>query len=321
MRFTKITTAGAGVIGSQVAWQMAFHGKQVVVYDAIPEGLQKGQALHREYADHFVGRRGATREQIDDTFARLEYTTDLAAAVHDADLISESVPESLSIKESFWREVSKSASPQTVFTTNTSTLPPSTLARFVDRPEKFLALHFAVGVWDSNIGEVMGHPGTDTAVFDGLLEFAEEIGLVPIPIRKEQSGYIINSLLVPWCTAALELLVRGVSDVQSIDRTWMITLRSGMGPFGMMDRMGLGVVHHVAELLGETTPNTQALASARYLDEHFIQKGHLGVASGQGFYRYPNPAFEQPGFIDGPDHPQRSHDNDKATSPVQAQRL
>jgi 3-hydroxybutyryl-CoA dehydrogenase len=164
----------------------------------------------------------------------------------------------------------------------------------------------------------MGHPGTDTAVFDGLLEFAEEIGLVPIPIRKEQSGYIINSLLVPWCTAALELLVRGVSDVQSIDRTWMITLRSGMGPFGMMDRMGLGVVHHVAELLGETTPNTQALVSARYLSEHFIEKGHLGVASGQGFYRYPNPAFEQPGFIDGPAHPQRSHDNDKATSPVQA---
>src|SRR5918994_25801 len=217
MRFTKITTAGAGVMGSQVAWQMAFHGKHVVVYDAIPEGLQKGRALHREYAEHFVGRRGATREQIDDTFARLEYTTDLAAAVHDADLISESVPESLSIKEAFWREASSHAPPRTVFTTNTSTLAPSQLVPFVDRPNRFLALHFAIGVWDSNIGEVMGHPGTDTAVFDGLLEFAEEIGLVPIPIRKEQGGYIINSLLVPWSTAALELLVRGVSDVQSID--------------------------------------------------------------------------------------------------------
>jgi len=143
----------------------------------------------------------------------------------------------------------------------------------------------------------MGHSGTDTAVFESLLTFAEEIGLVPIPIRKEQSGYIINSLLVPWCTAALELLVRGVSDFQSIDRTWMITLQTGMGPFGMIDRMGLAVVYHVAKLIGETTPNTQALESARYLDEHFIQKGHLGIASGQGVYRYPNPAFEQPGFI------------------------
>ena len=297
MSFTKIATAGAGTMGSQVAWQMAFHGKHVVVYDAIPEGLEKGKSLHREYAEHFIDQRGAVQKQIDDTFARLTYTSDLAMAVGDADLISESVPESLSIKESFWREVSKHAPERTVFTTNSSTLVPSALARFVDRPQKFLALHFAIGVWDSNIGEVMGHAGTDAAVFERLLKFAEEIGLVPIPIRKEQSGYIINSLLVPWCTAALELLVRGVSDFESIDRTWMITLQSGMGPFGMMDRMGLGVVYHVAKLIGETTPNTQALDSARYLDEHFIQKGLLGVASGQGFYRYPDPAFAEADFI------------------------
>ncbi len=173
-------------------------------------------------------------------------------------------PGSTTIKESFWREASSHAPARTVFTTNTSTLAPSALVGFVDRPEKFLALHFAIGVWDSNIGEVMGHPGTDTAVFERLL--------------------------VPWCTAALELLVRGVSDFESIDRTWMITLQSGMGPFGMMDRMGLGVVYHVAKLAGETT-------SARYLDEHFIHKGLLGFASGEGFYRYPNPAFAEPGFI------------------------
>ena len=217
--------------------------------------------------------------------------------MRDADLISESVPESIPIKESFWREASRHAPARTVFTTNTSTLSPSALAGYVDRPQKFLALHFAIGVWDSNIGEVMGHPGTDPAVFERLLTFAAEIGLVPIPIRKEQNGYIVNSLIVPWCTAALDLLVRGVSDFESIDRTWMIALQSGMGPCGMMDRMGLGVVHHVAKLVGETTPNAKALDYAGYIDEHFIQKGRLGVASGQGFYRYPNPAFAQPGFI------------------------
>ena len=297
MSFEKVTTAGAGTMGSQVAWQMAFHGKHVTVYDAIPAGIDQGRVFHQEYAEHFMARRCATQEQIDDTFSRLTYTTDLGEAVCDADLVSESVPESRDIKESFWREVSTHAPERTVFTTNSSTLPPSSLVGFVDRPEKFLALHFAIGVWDSNIGEVMGHAGTDAAVFERLLKFAEEIGLVPIPIRKEQSGYIINSLLVPWCTAALELLVHGVSDFESIDRTWMITLQSGMGPFGMMDRMGLGVVYHVAKLIGETTPNTQALDSARYLDEHFIQKGLLGVASGQGFYRYPDPAFAQADFI------------------------
>jgi 3-hydroxyacyl-CoA dehydrogenase len=297
MTFTRITTAGAGTMGSQVAWQMAFHGKHVTVYDAIPAGLEKGKAFHREYAEYFIKQRGATRKQIDDTIARLTYTTDLAAAVRDSDLISESVPESTAIKESFWRDASRHAPDRTVFTTNTSTLAPSALVGFVDRPDKFLALHFAIGVWDSNIGEVMGHPGTDPAVFDRVITFAEEIGLVPIPIHIEQNGYIINSLLVPWCTAALDLLVRGVSDVHSVDRTWMITLQTGIGPCGMMDRMGLGVVHHVAEMIGETTSNTHALESARYIDEQFIQHGHLGVTTGQGFYTYPNPAFAQPGFI------------------------
>ena len=297
MTFDNVTTAGAGTMGSQVAWQMAFHGKHVTVYDAIPAGLDKGKAFHQEYATLFLSERGATRQQIDDTFARLSYTTDLPTAVRDADLISESVPESIAIKEAFWRDASKYAPAHTVFTTNTSTLAPSRLVDFVDRPQRFLALHFAIGVWDANIGEVMGHPETDPAVFVRVLTFAEEIGLVPIPIRKEQNGYIINSLLVPWCTAALDLLVRDVSDVESIDRTWMITLPSGIGPCGMMDRMGLGVVYHVAKLIGDAAPDHPAVASARYIDEEFIQRGHLGVASGQGFYRYPNPAFADPGFI------------------------
>ena len=297
MTFTKITCAGAGTMGSQVAWQMAFHGKHVTVYDAIPAGLEKGRAFHREYAELFVERRGATDQQIEATFERLTYTIDLADAVSDADLISESVPESLAIKESFWGDASRHAPERTVFTTNTSTLAPSQLVPYVDRPDRFLALHFAIGVWDSNIGEVMGHPGTDPEVFEDVLTFAREIGLVPIPIHKEQSGYIINSLLVPWCTAALDLLVRGVSDHQSIDRTWMITLQSDLGPFGMMDRMGLGVVHHVATLLGETTQDTQAIESAHYLDEELIRHGRLGVATGQGFYSYPDPAYAAPGFI------------------------
>lgn len=297
MTFTKITTAGAGTMGSQVAWQMAFHGKQVTLYDAIPAGLEKGKAFHRQHAEHFINERGASKDQVADTFARITYTTDLEAAVRDADLVSESVPESLSIKESFWREASRYAPARAVFTTNTSTLAPSALSGFVDRPERFLALHFAIGVWDANIGEVMGHPGTDPSIFEQVLNFAAEIGLMPIPIRKEQSGYIINSLIVPWCIAAMDLVVRGISDHQSIDRTWMITLQTSMGPCGMMDRMGLGVVHHVAKLLGETTPNPRMLEYARYIDERFIQKGRLGVATGEGFYTYPNPAFAQPEFI------------------------
>ena len=84
-------------------------------------------------------------------------------------------------------------------------------------------MHFANGIWDANVGEVMGHPGTDPAIFDRVVAFAKEIGMVPIPIHKEQSGYVLNSLLVPLLTAALDLLFNGISDVESIDKTWIIS--------------------------------------------------------------------------------------------------
>ena len=138
--------------------------------------------------DRQIRRLRDTGEQVDATFARLTYTTDLATAVRDADLISESVPESIGIKQAFWRDASKHAPAHTVFTTNASTLAPSAMVDFVDRPEQFLALHFAIGVWDSNIGEVMGHPGTDPAVFSRVLTFAEEIGLVPSPSARSRTA-------------------------------------------------------------------------------------------------------------------------------------
>ena len=297
MAFTKITIAGAGTMGSQVAWQMAFHGKHVIVYDAIPSGLEKCKAFHQEYAGHFMNQRGATRKQIDDTIARLTYTTDLSAAVRDADLISESVPESLPIKESFWREASRHAPARTVFTTNTSTLPPSALAGFVDRPQKFLALHFAIGVWDSNIGEVMGHPGTDPAVFERLLTFAKEIGLVPIPIRKEQRRLhyqqpdraLVHRRAGP-AGARRERLPKHRSNLDDhlAERHGPVRHDGSHGPRRRVPRREADRRDH---------SNTQALEYASYVDEHFIQKGRLGVATGRGFYSYPNPAFAQPGFI------------------------
>ncbi|MFB0939285.1 MAG: 3-hydroxyacyl-CoA dehydrogenase [Candidatus Azotimanducaceae bacterium] len=297
MTIKNVTIAGAGTLGSQIAWQTAFKGFHVTVYDAFDNGLERGKQFHQQFAQLFMSTRGASQQEIDETFSRLSYTTNLAEAVKDADLISESIPENLEIKKAFYVELSKLAPEKTIFTTNSSTMLPSQYAEETGRPEKFLALHFANWIWDANIGEVMGHATTDAKYFDRVIEFSKEIGMVPIPIYKEQHGYVINSLLGPLLFAAGDLLVKEVADFETIDKTWMITSGTKMGPCAIMDMIGLETVYNVEKLWSDRTGDKAGKARVAYYKKHFIDDKKLGMKTGEGFYKYPKPAYRNPKFL------------------------
>jgi 3-hydroxybutyryl-CoA dehydrogenase len=297
MEIQNVTIAGAGTLGSQIAWQTAFNGFSVTVFDAFEKGLETAKAYHQQYAELFLKSRGASQDEIDQTMVRLSYTTDLAKAVKNADIVSESIPENIVIKQSFYQELGKFAPEKTIFTTNSSTIIPSEIVIAVDRPEKFLALHFANEIWDANLAEVMGHPGTDAVIFDQVVEFARSIGMVPVPIYKEHHGYVLNSLLIPLLTAAGTLYIKGVTDFESIDKTWMISTGSKMGPFGIMDMIGMQTIYDIEMLLGEKFNDKAMLARAEFFKSNYIDKGKLGVKSGEGFYTYPKPAYRNPGFL------------------------
>lgn len=297
MTIKNVTIAGAGTLGSQIAWQTAFKGFNVTVYDAFDKGIERGKQFHQQYSQLFMATRGVSQQEIDETFTRLSYTTNLAEAVKDADLISESVPENLDIKKAFYVQLSKVAPEKTIFTTNSSTLLPSQYAEETGRPEKFLALHFANWIWDANIGEVMGHATTDPKYFDRIIEFSKEIGMVPIPIHKEQHGYVINSLLGPLLQAAGDLLVNEVADHETIDKTWMITSGTKMGPCAIMDMIGLETVYNVEKLWSERTGEQHRKKRVDYFKKHFMDTNKLGMKTGEGFYKYPKPAYRNPDFL------------------------
>ena len=177
MKINNVTIIGAGVLGSQIAWQTAFSGFNVTVYDAFEEGLEASKEFHKKFAGIFINQRGASQNEVDETMGRLTYTNDLAESVKDADIISESIPENIDVKKTFYKKLTKLAPQKTIFTSNSSTLLPSMFAEETGRPEKFLALHFANPVWDANVGEVMMHKGTNPKYFDIVLDFAKNIGL------------------------------------------------------------------------------------------------------------------------------------------------
>ncbi|MCU9614535.1 3-hydroxyacyl-CoA dehydrogenase [Caldibacillus lycopersici] len=297
MNFKNITIAGSGVLGSQIAYQTAFHGFNVTVYDITDEALEKAKEKIKKLKKRYQEDLDASQQDVDNAFDRITFYSDLSKAVSNADLVIEAIPEVVKIKTEFYKELGQVAPEKTVFATNSSTLLPSQFAEATGRPEKFLALHFANEIWLNNTAEIMKHPGTDSTIFDAVVEFAKSIGMVALPLHKEQPGYILNSLLVPLLDAAELLLSKGVADVETIDKTWMIATGAPKGPFAILDVVGITTSYNIVNAKAEATGDPEFKKLAELLKTEYIDKGKLGVATGEGFYKYPNPKFLEPDFL------------------------
>ena len=297
MSYKNITVAGSGVLGSQIAYQTAFKGFNVTIYDINDEALEKAKEKITKLKPRYQKDLGATEEDVNSAYNRMSFSSDLAKAVRDADLVIEAIPEVVQIKTDFYKQLGKVAPEKTIFATNSSTLLPSQFAEVTGRPEKFLALHFANEIWKNNTAEIMKHPGTDMTVFDEVIEFAKAIGMVALPLYKEQPGYILNSLLVPLLEAAQLLLVKEIADVETIDKTWMVATGAPQGPFAILDVVGINTAYNIGLAKAEATGDPLIKKLAELMKVEYIDKGKLGVATGEGFYKYPNPSFMKPGFL------------------------
>lgn len=215
-----------------------------------------------------------------------------------ADLLSESVPEDPKLKAEVFARFNAVCPPHTVFTTNTSTLVPSMFAEATGRPGQFAALHFHQYVWDSNLVDIMPHPGTAPETVQVLHAFAKRIGQVPLVFKKESAKYVVNAILGAINDVALRLVADGVAAVEDVDRAWMTVMKAPLGPFGSLDVVGLDTVWHIiqASCAAAEPPERDPRAG---LIKDYVDKGWLGVKSGRGFYTYLNPAYAQPGFLTG----------------------
>ncbi|MDX8045852.1 3-hydroxyacyl-CoA dehydrogenase [Gracilibacillus sp. S3-1-1] len=296
-QYKKVTVAGGGVLGSQIAFQTAFYGFDVIVYDINEQAINDAKDRVTKLKTRYQEDLQASEEQVNAAFSRVQYQSDLAEAVTEADLIIEAIPEVVDIKTEFYQKLSKLAPSHTIFATNTSTLLPSQFVEATGRPEKFLALHFANEIWLNNTAEVMKQPATDEQVFNDVLDFAKEIGMVALPLHKEQPGYILNSLLVPLLDAAQDLFIKGIADPETIDKTWMVGTGAPKGPFAMLDVIGITTAYHIVQRKAELTGDENMKKLAAHLKTEYIDKNKLGTATGEGFYTYPNPSYEDPDFL------------------------
>jgi 3-hydroxybutyryl-CoA dehydrogenase len=294
----RVLIVGAGTMGQQIGLQCAMHGYEVVVYDIAPEVLEAASAQIKAYTAQLVGQERLTQSEADATLARLSFTTDPEEAAAGADLLSESVPEDPALKGKVFAQFNELCPPHTIFTTNTSTLIPSMYAEATGRPAQFAALHFHTYVWDSNVVDIMPHPGTSPETVKLIYAFARRIGQIPIVLQKENYQYVFNAMLGALNTAAVKLVVDGVASVEDVDRAWMGVMKMPVGPFGILDIVGLKTVWDIVQFWATTVNDPQLQANANFLKQ-YVDKEWLGVKTGRGFYTYPDPAFARPDFLTG----------------------
>jgi 3-hydroxybutyryl-CoA dehydrogenase len=293
----RVLVLGAGTMGQQIGLQCAMHGYEVVYYDLTQEILDKALKRVAKLGSWFVSNGFLTEEGLRHALARISATPDAAEAGKHADLISESVPEDPKLKSKVFAQFNKLCPERTIFTTNTSMLVPSMFAAATGRPEKLVALHFH-DTRSTNVVDVMPHPGTDPEVTQLVHDFAVSIGQIAIVLHRENNGYVFNTMLSSLFTSALTLASRDVAGVEDIDRAWMGVMHTPMGPFGIMDQIGLPTVWTITDYWAKRTGDTQAQANADFL-KGYLNKGRLGFKTNRGFYSYPNPAYTDEKFLSG----------------------
>ena len=311
MTIKKVVVAGGGVLGSQIALQSAYCGFDVTIWLRSEGSIERAKPKLERFKNIYVDTlekmktdanaycRGLSKksdlsdseidelkQNAEDAYNNIILTTSYDEAASGADLIIEAIAENPEQKIAFYPELAKHMDEETILVTNSSTLLPSMFAEYTGRPEKYLSLHFANTIWQNNTAEVMGHPGTEQKYYDEVVQFAEDINMIPLKLKKEQPGYILNSLLVPFLSAAEALLANDVADHETIDKTWILATGAPSGPFHILDIVGLTTAYNIIIMNPEAQdPNTTPGKIAKMLKEK-IDAGKTGINAGEGFYKY-----------------------------------
>ena len=319
MEFKKVVVAGGGVLGTQIGLMCAYTGHDVTFWlrsessigrtepkikrysELMLEDLMKAKALIGNPIGGMLYPRGMikdwngiTAEKIDELAEQgkkniaenIKIELDMAKALEDADLVIESMSEDPQAKIDVYTKMKDLLPEKTVICTNSSTLLPSMFAEYTGRPGKYCALHFANTIWKNNTAEVMGHPGTESEVFERVVRFAAEINMVPLKLFKEQPGYILNSMLVPFLSAAQGLWANEVSDPETIDLTWKLATGAPAGPFQILDIVGLETAYNINQMKPDAAVEGTLVNRIGKMLKEKIDKGETGVNAGKGFYNY-----------------------------------
>src|SRR5882672_5955300 len=290
MEIKKVGVLGCGLMGSGIAQVAATAGFDVTVLEVEQKYLDKGFAgiekSLAKFSERPVEKGGITPQQKDEMRARLKGTMkreDLA----DCDIVIEAIIENVEEKKKMYASLDGIVKKDAIFASNTSSISVTELLTAVKRPERFIGLHFFNPVPLMKLVEVVKTIATAPDVYDTAYEFGKKLGKVPIR-TSDRTGFIVNRLLVPYMLDAIRALDEGVGKVEDIDKAMKLGCGYPMGPFTLLDFVGLDTTYYIANFMFDEFRETRFAPPP--LLKRLVLAGHHGKKTGRGFYDHSDPA-------------------------------
>jgi 3-hydroxybutyryl-CoA dehydrogenase len=275
-----VGVVGCGLMGSGIAEVAAKSGFDVVVREIDDAALESGRGRIRKSLDRAVAKEKLSEEDRDAAWERLTFVTDVAD-LRECDIVIEAIVESLEAKNDLFGKLDELCGDRTIFASNTSSLTVTDMAAATERPDRFVGLHFFNPVPVMKLVEVVRTIATSEETFDRAYAFAEALGKVPIA-AKDNSGFVVNLLLVPYMLDAIRQLERGVATVEDIDTGMKLGCGYPMGPFTLCDFVGIDTLYRISEIMFEEYREERYAPPP--LLKRIVSMGRYGRKTGKGFY-------------------------------------
>ena len=290
MDIHKVGVVGLGLMGNGIAQVVATAGYSVVAREVNDELLEKGIKNIERSLQKFVEKNQLSDLERQNTLARIKRTT-AVADLKDCDLVIEAITENPKAKKELFAELDRLCPRHTILASNTSSISITELAAATKRPERFIGLHFMNPVPLMKLVEVIRTIQTDAEVFETGVQFAEKVGKVPVR-TWDRVGFIVNRLLIPYLLDSIRALEEGFGSIPDIDKSIHLGLNHPMGPFTLLDFVGLDTTLFIAEIMFEEY-REQRFAPPPLL-KRLVAAGWHGRKTGRGFYDYSDPKNPKP---------------------------
>jgi len=291
-KINTVAIIGAGTMGREVSWACAKNGFNVRIYEQDDEARRNAETTLHEWFD-----LDFSEEKSQDAKSRTYMAASLEDALEGVDLAFENVPEIIELKQKVHKQIDEIAADHVLQGSNASALKCSSIASATKRADRFFNMNFTFPRAGNQLVELMPNPETNPATMAAAKNWAQRIGMIPIALNREILGYVQNRIWRAIKKECLFLVDQGYTTPSDIDRGFMLAMGLKTGPFALMDKIGLPTVKKIEDTYYAETGDPSDRPPACLTD--LIEKGFVGANSEGGFYSYPNPEYEQDGWLEG----------------------